>query len=173
MYQFVHCGNQLPDIWGTGACCVGGENSNCHSLFCIPTGPWDRPSELKRGCTTIWEKGYTYFWLMTFSQQLGSHAVLKGVHTEEAIWLRKISKEIPGSSKQLKDLVFCQWCSLNQQQNQALIHHLLKVHYKMCLVCPICWDYYTTYMDKLCQHFKDEHDLEDEAKVGQKHLFSQ
>ena len=43
----------------------------------------------------------------------------------------------------------------------------------MCLVCPVCWDYYTTYTDKLCQHFKDEHDQENEAEVSQKHLFSQ
>ena len=43
----------------------------------------------------------------------------------------------------------------------------------MCLVCPICWDYYTMYMDKLHQHFKDKHDQEDEATVGQKHLSSQ
>ena len=29
------------------------EKSNCGSLFCIPTGPSDGPSELKKSCTTI------------------------------------------------------------------------------------------------------------------------
>ena len=89
-----------------------------------------------------------------------------GVHMEEALWWRKISKGIPGNSKWLKELVFCPCCNLTQQQNQALIQHLLEVHYKMCLVCPICQDYYTTYTDKLYQYFKDE------DKVSQKHLFS-
>ena len=114
-----------------------GKKSNYCSLFCIPTGPWDRPSKLKRSCTTIWQKGYTYFWLVAFSQQLGSHTVLTGVHMEEVLQWRKISKEVSSSSKQLKELVFCLWCGLTQQQNQALIHHLLMVHYKMCLVCPV------------------------------------
>ena len=88
------------------------KKSNHHSLFCIHTGLWDGPSQLKRSCATIWQKGYAYFQLVAFSWQLGSHAVLMGVHTEEACQWRKISEKVPSSLKQLKELVFCPWCGL-------------------------------------------------------------
>ena len=60
---------------------------------------------------------------------------------EEALQWRKISEKVSSNSKWLKELVFCPWYRLTQQQNQALIHHLVKVHYKMCLMCPVCRDY--------------------------------
>ena len=83
------------------------EKFNCHSLFCVPSGPWDRPSELKKSCTTIQQKGYAYFQLVAFSWKLGLHAVLAGIHMEEALQWSKISEEVPSSLKWLKELVFC------------------------------------------------------------------
>ena len=122
------------------------ERSKCCSLFCIPTGPWDRPPELKKICTTIWQKGYSYFLLVAFNQHLGSHTILVWIHTEEALQQRKTSEGVHSTSKWLKELVFCPWCGLTQQQNQALIHHLLEVHYKMCwcvlsvgIITPLIW----------------------------------
>ena len=64
---------------------------------------------------------------------------LKGIHDPEALW-------------QFAGFTYCPWCRKDGQNDGTIVNHLRMVHYKLGLVCDLCFGCPTMMADTLCQH---------------------
>ena len=64
---------------------------------------------------------------------------LKGIHDPEALWHFTSHK-------------YCLWCGKDRQNEGTVMNHLRMVHYKLGLVCNICFSWPMTMSDTLHRH---------------------
>ena len=64
---------------------------------------------------------------------------LKGIHDSKALW-------------HFAGFTYCPWCGKDGQNKGTIINHLRTVHYKLGLVCDLCFGCPTMTVDTLCQH---------------------
>ena len=64
---------------------------------------------------------------------------LKGIHDSEAL-------------QHFAGFTYCPWCGKDGQNEGTIVNHLRMAHYKLGLVCDLCFGCPTTMADTLHQH---------------------
>ena len=64
---------------------------------------------------------------------------LKGIHDSDALW-------------HFVGYTYCPWCGKEGQNKGTMVNHVRTVHYRLGLVCNLCFGCPTVMLDTLHQH---------------------
>ena len=101
---------------------------------------WEGPEELKHANYSLHSlpKGLKFLRVVP---TLESPKImgLKGIHDADALQC-------------FAGYTYCPWCSKEGQNEGAMVNHLRTVHYRLGIVCNLCYSCPTVTSDTLCQH---------------------
>ena len=97
--------------------------------------PWEPEAEVQ-GKKRLWcIHGNSSLHISTSCTEKGTtHAMvsLQGIHLDDALWHPNISTGMGLKS-------FCPWCFTLGRNTETIAIHLREVHYRMTIICHICW----------------------------------
>ena len=70
---------------------------------------------------------------------------LKGLHSSDAFWCPNVL-----ASVSLK--LFCPWCFKFRGNTKTITTHLREVHYRLAIVCDVCWVFASMSMQVVLEH---------------------
>ena len=101
---------------------------------------WEGPEELKHAKYSLHSlpKGLKFLRVVP---ALESPKImgLKGIHNSDAL-------------QHFVGYTYCPWCSKEGQNEGTVVNHLRTVHYRLGIVCNLCYSCPTVMLDTLCQH---------------------
>ena len=101
---------------------------------------WDGLEHLKHANYVLWSLPRGLKFIRVVSTKESPKVMgLKGIHDPDALW-------------HFAGYTYCPWCRKDGQNEGTIINHLRTVHYKLGLVCDLCFCCPRVMLDTLCQH---------------------
>ena len=128
--------DDLSDIFRGLAKCAG----LLHECIFELQDSWRGPDHLKRANYILLAlpKGLKFLRVVS-TKESPKVMGLKGIHDPEAL-------------RHFAGFTYCPWCGKDIQNEGTIVNHLRTVHYKLGLVCDLCFGCPTTMADTLHQH---------------------
>ena len=101
---------------------------------------WEGPEELKHANYSLHSlpKGLKFLRAVPTLESPNIMG-LKGIHDADALW-------------HFSSYTYCPWCGKEGQNGGTVVNHLRTVHYKLGIVCNLCYSCPTVMSDTLCWH---------------------
>ena len=102
---------------------------------------WEGPEELKHANYSLHSlpKGLKFLRVVP-TWESPKIIGLKGIHNADALW-------------HFAGYTYCPWCGKEGQNEGTMVNHLRTVHYRLGIVCNLCYSCPTVVLDTLCQHW--------------------
>ena len=101
---------------------------------------WDGPEELKHANYSLRSppKGLRFLRVVP-TMESPKIMGLKGIHNPDAL-------------RHFAGCTYCPWCGKEGQNKGTMVNNLRTVHYRLGIVCNLCYSCPTVMSDTLCQH---------------------
>ena len=101
---------------------------------------WEGPEELK----------HANYSLHSLSKGLGSWRAVPTLESPKIMGLKGIHD--PDALQHFTGYTYCPWCGKESQNEGTMVNHLRTVHYRLGIVCNLCYSCQTVTSDSLHRH---------------------